>query len=77
MLKIEMRRAAEDACPMCGGAGVVIPRDGEKRAEFGSFCSECDEGKQRWQCVMESMSLVERVLEYKGMGVEASRWEMS
>ncbi|HYM00817.1 MAG TPA: hypothetical protein VEZ90_17810 [Blastocatellia bacterium] len=76
MLKIEVRKVAEGKCPKCEGIGVVIPKDGEMRPEFGSFCSECDEGKRRWQCVLESVSLVERGLEYKGVGREGSGWEI-
>ncbi|MGH9762990.1 MAG: hypothetical protein ACREDR_25960, partial [Blastocatellia bacterium] len=68
MLKIEVRKVADGKCKGCEGTGVVIPKDGEMRAEFGSFCPECDEGKQRWQSVMESMLSVDKVLEYKGVG---------
>ena len=58
MLKFEVWRPKEPACSECRDTGIVIPRDGQMPIEVGRFCSECDEGKRRWEEVVKTLELM-------------------
>ncbi|MGH9827203.1 MAG: hypothetical protein ACREDR_28580 [Blastocatellia bacterium] len=56
MIEIKMRQPPDGVCRACEGTGIVIPKEGEMPILFGTFCSECDEGKQRWEKTCECMN---------------------
>ena len=72
-LEIKIKSLEHGICPMCEGSGIVIPKGGEKRlVDAGTFCSECDEGRRRWQEVVKAASKTEKALSYAGLGTAES-----
>ena len=66
MFEIKLRKPKEGVCPACEGSGIVIPKDGEKRlVEVGRFCSECEEGKKRWEEMMRLKEEIDRTAGWK------------
>ena len=43
-------------CPECKGTGIVRPKDGVVIAEVGTFCTDCDEGRRRWDATLRAVS---------------------
>ncbi|HYL97721.1 MAG TPA: hypothetical protein VEZ90_02115 [Blastocatellia bacterium] len=70
MLEIKIRQPKEGVCHACEGAGVVLPKDGENRlVEVGRFCSDCEDGRKRWEETMRLKEEIDGIVGYGGFGL--------